>query len=85
MVGDYVADLLVADVVLVELKVAADYDSRDEAQVLSELKATGVKVGLLINFGRTKFNLSVSSFNPCSIRVHPWQKMSKFPPSSDAK
>ena len=30
------------------------YDKRDEAQLLNQLKATGIKVGLLINFGRTK-------------------------------
>jgi GxxExxY protein len=38
----------------VELKVATAIDSRDEAQLLNELKATGIKVGLLINFGRNK-------------------------------
>lgn len=54
IVGDYEADLLVEDVVIVELKVAKDYQSADEAQLLNELKATGIKVGLLINFGRNK-------------------------------
>jgi GxxExxY protein len=54
VVGDYDADLIVADVVLVELKVAPQYDKRDEAQLLNVLKATGLKLGLLINFGRTK-------------------------------
>ena len=54
IVGDYDADLIVAEVVAVELKVNPQYDKRDEAQLLNELKATGLKVGLLINFGRTK-------------------------------
>ena len=54
LVGDYQADLRVADRVIVELKVAREYQSEDEAQLLNELKATGVRVGLLINFGRTK-------------------------------
>ena len=54
VVGDYDADLLVDSCVVVEIKVAADYDRRDEAQLLNELKATGLKVGLLLNFGRTK-------------------------------
>jgi GxxExxY protein len=40
--------------VIVELKVAKEYQPADEAQLLNELKATGIKVGLLINFGRTK-------------------------------
>ncbi len=54
VVGDYDADLIVDDRVIVEIKVAPEYDKRDEAQLLNELKATGVKVGLLLNFGRTK-------------------------------
>jgi GxxExxY protein len=54
VVGDYQADVFVNDVVIVELKVAKTYNSEDEAQLLNELKATGIKVGLLINFGRTK-------------------------------
>ncbi len=53
-VGDYQADLLVEDAVIVELKVAKTYRSDDEPQLLNELKATRIKVGLLINFGRTK-------------------------------
>lgn len=54
VVGDYSADLLVNEVVVVELKVAAQYNPADEAQLLNELKATGIRVGLLINFGREK-------------------------------
>ena len=54
VVGNYQADLLVEDKVIVELKVAKEYQPADEAQLLNELKATGIKVGLLINFGRTK-------------------------------
>ena len=54
IVGDFRADLFVNEVVIVELKTAKQYNSEDEPQLLNELKATGVKVGLLINFGRTK-------------------------------
>jgi GxxExxY protein len=54
VVGDYDADLIVDGRVAVEIKVAPQYDKRDEAQLLNELKATGIKVGILINFGRTK-------------------------------
>ena len=53
-VGDYRADILVNGCVLVELKVALCIDTRDKAQLLNELKATGIKVGLLINFGRQR-------------------------------
>jgi GxxExxY protein len=54
VVGDYQADLFVADCVIVELKVAREYQPADEAQLLNELKATGIRVGLLINFGRAE-------------------------------
>ncbi len=53
-VGDYSADVFVAEKVIVELKVARQYNSADEPQLLNELKATGIKVGLLINFGSEK-------------------------------
>jgi GxxExxY protein len=54
VVGAYRADILVNRSVVVELKVAPSIDSRDETQLLNELKATGIKVGLLINFGKQK-------------------------------
>jgi GxxExxY protein len=54
IVGDFRADLFVNEVVIVELKTAKNYNAEDEPQLLNELKATGIKVGLLINFGRTK-------------------------------
>ena len=54
VVGDFRADLFVNDVVIVELKTAKSYNAEDEPQLLNELKATGIKVGLLISFGRTK-------------------------------
>lgn len=53
-VGLYKADLLVDHAVIVELKIAKTYQSEDEPQLLNELKATGIGVGLLINFGKTK-------------------------------
>ena len=51
-VGKFEADLLVNDCVIVELKVTKEYQKSDEAQLLNELKATGIQVGTLINFGR---------------------------------
>jgi len=53
-VGKYKADLLIEECVIAELKVSKTYNSEDEPQLLNELKATHIKVGLLINFGRTK-------------------------------
>ena len=54
MVGHYSADLFVADNVIVELKAERVYNSRHEAQLLHYLKATRVKVGMLLNFGELK-------------------------------
>lgn len=54
VVGDYRADLWVGESVMVELKTGPDYNPQDEAQLLNELKAASVSVGLLINFGRRK-------------------------------
>jgi GxxExxY protein len=54
LVGQYVADLLVEGKVLVELKAEKAYNSRHEAQLLHYLRATGIKVGLLLNFGEKK-------------------------------
>ena len=53
-VGDYCADILVEDKVIVELKAGETFDPMHEAQLLNYLKATGIKVGLLINFGPQK-------------------------------
>ncbi|HEY2680872.1 MAG TPA: GxxExxY protein [Candidatus Udaeobacter sp.] len=54
VVGDYDADILVDACVVVEVKIGPQYDKRDEAQLLNELKATGLRVGILLNFGRAK-------------------------------
>ena len=51
VVGSYTADLLVAGCVLVELKVAKALDPTHVAQCLNYLKATGLRVCLLLNFG----------------------------------
>lgn len=54
MVGHYVADLVVADSVIVELKAVKAFDAIHYAQCLNYLKATGIKICLLINFGSPK-------------------------------
>lgn len=50
-VGTYYADLLVENAVICELKSAQTIDAVHHAQLLNYLKATGIKVGLIINFG----------------------------------
>ncbi len=54
IIGDYDGDMIVNDAVLIEVKIAPQYDKRDEAQLLNVLKATGLKIGMLLNFGRYK-------------------------------
>lgn len=51
VVGEYFADLLVAGVVIVELKAVKKLLEAHEAQLLNYLKATPYEVGLLLNFG----------------------------------
>src|ERR1035438_1535093 len=52
IVGDYAADLLVADKIVVELKTDVAYQTVHEAQLLNELRGTGIKLGYSINFGQ---------------------------------
>ena len=51
IVGEYFADILVADKVIVEIKAARNIAVENEAQLLNYLKATDIEVGLLLNFG----------------------------------
>ena len=53
-VGDFYADLLVEGSVIVELKAVKALTPEHEAQVINDLNATGVEVGLLLNFGGAK-------------------------------
>lgn len=57
VVGDYYADLIVNDFVLLELKAVKKFENIHTAQVINYLKATGYKIGLLINFGNTKVDI----------------------------
>lgn len=51
LVGEYYADLLVEDKVIVELKTVEALADEHYAQLLNYLKATEIQVGLLLNFG----------------------------------
>jgi GxxExxY protein len=57
IVGEYFADLLVEDQVIIELKTVDKLEKIHEAQLLNYLKATGIKVGLLVNFKNTKADI----------------------------
>ena len=51
IIGEYYADILVDDKVIVEIKAARQLAEEHEAQLLNYLKATEIEVGLLLNFG----------------------------------
>ncbi|MBW2003676.1 MAG: GxxExxY protein [Deltaproteobacteria bacterium] len=52
IIGNFKADLIVDQKVIVELKAVRTLDSAHEAQLINYLKATNIEVGLLLNFGR---------------------------------
>ncbi len=54
VVGEYFADILVQDKVIIELKAVENLSKLHEAQILNYLKATGIQVGLLVNFKHPK-------------------------------
>lgn len=56
-VGEYRADIIVAQSVIVEVKAAKAIDDVHQAQLLNYLKATGLKVGLVINFGTPRIGI----------------------------
>lgn len=56
-VGEYYADLLVEDRVIVELKAVKDLDDVHLAQCLNYLKATGFHICLLINFAKPRIDI----------------------------
>ena len=53
-VGDFYADLFVEEKVIVELKAVKAIAPEHQAQIINYLNATGIEVGLLINFGNPK-------------------------------
>jgi GxxExxY protein len=57
VVGDDAADLIVDGSVLVELKAAKVIDRAHEAQILNYLRATGMRVGLILNFGTSRLGI----------------------------
>ncbi len=60
IVGDYYADIIVNDLVIIELKAAKSLCEEHEIQLVNYLKATGIEVGLLLNFGKeTEFRRKV--------------------------
>jgi GxxExxY protein len=54
IVGDYYADLVIEDKVIIELKAQEHLNKAHDAQLLNYLKATKIEVGLLVNFAYPK-------------------------------
>jgi len=52
IIGDYYADIMVNDIVIVELKAVEILCEQHELQLINYLKATDVEIGLLLNFGK---------------------------------
>lgn len=57
LIGEYFADLLIEDRLIVELKTAKTLAPEHEAQVIGYLKSTHLEHGLLINFGSYRFEI----------------------------
>lgn len=53
LVGDYAADIIVEKTVILELKSVKELHPAHSAQLVNYLKATGIEIGLLINFGES--------------------------------
>ena len=66
VVGEYFADILVNDEIIIEIKTSSSIITAHEAQLLNYLKATGKKLGLLLYFGdEAKIRRIINSKNPC--------------------
>ena len=57
VVGDYFADLIAEGAVIVELKAVKNIEDIHLAQTLNYLKVTGLKLGLIINFGKPRVEI----------------------------
>jgi GxxExxY protein len=57
IIGEYTADLLVEEVLLVELKTVKALDDGHRGQCLNYLKATGLRLCLLLNFGTPRMEI----------------------------
>ncbi len=63
-VGEYYADILVEDRLIIELKACKTIVGEHKAQLLGYLRASGIEHGLLINFGSYKFQIEKYALRP---------------------
>lgn len=65
LVGDYFADILVEKKIILELKAAKQIQREHEIQLLNYLRASDLKVGLLLNFGKKpEFKRKICTIKP---------------------
>jgi len=57
VVGEYIADLLVENKVILEIKSTKSIEDIHQAQLLNYLKATGLHIGLILNFGVSRLGI----------------------------
>ena len=77
-VGQYFADFLIDNDVLLELKAARNIESAHQAQLLHYLRATEIEVGLLLNFGvRPQFRRLIFDNQRKKIRENPCESVAK--------
>jgi GxxExxY protein len=77
-IGQYFADILAEEKVILELKCARNLESAHEAQLLHYLRATQVEVGLLLNFGlRPQFRRLLFDNDRKQIRENPCESVAK--------
>ena len=57
IVGEYIADLLIENLIIVELKAIQTLTNVQTAQILAYLKASEISHGILMNFGNSKFQI----------------------------
>ena len=63
LVGDYIADVIVEDEIIVELKSIENLNKIHEVQLVNYLKAVNMEVGLLLNFGKEKLEFKRKVLN----------------------
>lgn len=70
VVGDYCADMVIDGCVLIENKAVQTLASAHEAQLVNYLTATGIEIGLLLNFGtsRLEFKRKTKTYQPRKLR-----------------
>jgi len=79
-IGDYVADLVVEDRLIVELKCVDSFSNQHMAQCINYLKASGLKVALLVNFQKPKLEWRRVAYSSSFTFIH-GQESRVDPPS----